>query len=160
MAPRKKSELKPEPEPTVIENYLGWPVVATTIAVRNAGDGLSKGMEIDPEVLAPGSTVIVVLECAVDAHDYKKVKDEDAFELVQVLKAGTALIMDAAVVREALASQAEKLKRAAEKSAGVVRLELTDEDRLLAEHERGEHTELRGGCPECDEEGRLSEEGN
>lgn len=157
---KKASELKPDPEPTVIDKYLGWDVIGTSVAVRNAGDGLSKGMSIDPKILTPGATVIVAIECEVVAHDYKRVPDEEAFELVQVLKAGTAVILEAASVRKALDVQRAAEQRDAEKKAGIVRLQLTDEDKLLAEHEAGKHAAgLRGGCPECDREAELSKAG-
>lgn len=133
-----------------LEPYQGRDVLRTSIAIRNAGDGLSEAMGIDPNTLDIGSTVYVVLECVVDAHDHKRIKDLDALELVQVLKAGTATLIDRDEVHEAVARQAEKIKRAKEDAAGVKRLPYTEE--LQDAHDAGQHTELVEGCPSCDAE--------
>lgn len=98
----------------VLGKYKGRDVVRTTIAIRNAGDGLSDAMAIEPDVLEQGSTVYVVLECTVGAHDYVPLKDKGTDlgvnELKQVLNAGTATLIDAKVVRSMIEEQAAKVR--------------------------------------------------
>jgi hypothetical protein len=163
MAQRKKSALEPEPAPNTLPDYLGKPVTGTSIRVRGAGDGLSAGMAITPEILAADELghLYVVLECEVGGHYHRVGKDDpETWTLEQVLNAGVAVVMDADVIREAIAAQAERLERASRLRKGVLKLPITDEDSLLAEHERGEHADgVREGCPECDEELRLEKEG-
>lgn len=136
---------------TKLTPYQGRDVLNTSIAIRNAGDGLSEAMGIDPVELAIGTKVTVVLECEVKAHDYQRIKDTDALTLTQVLKAGTATLIDADVVREALAEQEDRILRAREAAKGIVRLPTGDE--LDREHGDGLHAgELVAGCPSCDAE--------
>lgn len=140
---------------TKLPAYAGLPVVRTAIKVTNAGDGLSQGLAIDPEVLPLGSRVYVVLECVVDSHEHDRVLDKGSdtglLVLNQVLKAGTGTLIDGAVVREAIAQQAERIQRAKDEAAGRARLPLPDE--LQAQHDEGEHAAgLVPGCPTCDAE--------
>lgn len=136
--------------------YEGQQVVRTTISIRNAGDGLSEGLGIDPQLLAIGSKVYVVLECDVDAHDHKRLKDApELLVLDQVLKAGTGTLIDADVVKEAIAQQAQKIadakdavKRNAEAKDGVQRIPYDEE--LHAAHQAGLHPEPVEGCADCD----------
>lgn len=140
---------------TKLPDYMGRPVVRSTISIRNAGDGLSEGLAIDPQVLEPGAKVYVVLECVVHAHDHDRLLDKGndtgLMVLDQVLKAGTGTLIDADVVREAIAEQAERITRAKEAAAGLARLPYPDE--LQKQHDEGTHAEgLVDGCPACDAE--------
>lgn len=139
-----------------LPDYGGQPVVKTTISIRNAGDGLSEGLGIDPQLLAIGSRVYVVLECLVKAHDHKMLENaKDQLVLDQVLKAGTGTLIDAVVVREAIAAQAERIQAAKDAAAGRQRIPYDDDAEALAvEHldaAKG-HATLVPGCPECDKE--------
>lgn len=135
-----------------LEGYKGRDVLRTTIAIRNAGDGLSEAMAIDPEELPIGSTVYVVLECEVDKHTHAPIKEApDCLTLKQVLKAGTATLVDASLVSQMLDEQADKITRAKEAAAGVSRLPYGEE--LQRAHEAGDHADgLVEGCPTCDAE--------
>lgn len=145
---------------TKLPDYMGRPVVRSTISIRNAGDGLSEGLSIDPQVLQPGSTVYVVLECVVHAHDHDRLLDKGndtgLMVLDQVLKAGTGTLMDADVVRDAIVEQAEKIERAKDAAAGRAKLPYPDE--LAKQHADGVHAEgLVEGCPDCDAEVAAAE---
>lgn len=138
-----------------LPDYGGKPVVRTAIKITNAGDGLSQGLSIDPEVLALGARHYVVLECIVDSHEHDRImaKDVDTGLLVlnQVLKAGTGTLIDADVVRDAIAEQAAKIERAREAAKGIAKLPYPDE--LERQHDEGTHAEgLIEGCPKCDAE--------
>lgn len=138
---------------TKLPPYGGLPVVRTAIKVTNAGDGLSQGLAIDPEVLPLGSRVYVVLECVVDSHEHDRVLDKgnDTGLLIlnQVLKAGTGTLIEGEVVRDAIAQQADRIQRAKDEAAGRARLPLPEE--LQAQHDDGQHADgLVPGCPACD----------
>lgn len=144
---------------TTLPDYLGRQVTRTAIKITRAGDGLSAGMAIEPELLDPGSTVYVVLECVVDSHEHDRVLDKGndtgLMVLNQVLVAGTGVIIDAEVVKEAIAQQAAKIDRAKEQAQGVQRLP-TDEE-LYEAHTNGEHASgLVDGCVECSREALLT----
>lgn len=154
--------------------YQGKDVLRTSIAIKGAGDGLSEAMGIDPEELAIGSRGVLVLEFVVEAHKHKPIKDTNALSLEQILKAGTATLIDSDVVQSALAAQREKIDKAKADASGQPRLVDTsgtlnpeaiangappangDEDPpdevLLRHHAAGQHKELVEGCPACDRE--------
>lgn len=135
-----------------LPDYQGRKVARTTISIRNAGDGLSEGLSIDPQVLPLGATVHVVLECTVVGHDHDVMKQApDLLVLDQVLKAGTGTLIDSDVVKEAITQQADRIQRAKDEAAGRTRLPLPDE--LQAQHDEGGHADgLVPGCPSCDDE--------
>lgn len=140
---------------STLPDYGGRSVARTTLSIRNAGDGLSEGLSIAPQVLPLGQTVYVVLECVVDAHDHVRLKDRKSdtglLVLDQVLKAGTGTIVDAELVRDVIAAQAERILRAREAAQGLQRLPY--DDTLQAQHDEGEHADgLVAGCPDCEAE--------
>jgi hypothetical protein len=139
---------------TKLPDYAGSPVANTTISIRNAGDGLSKGMAIDPQVLVIGGTYYVTLECTLDAHDYKRMASApNMLTLDQVLKAGVAVLMDADLVKAAIEEQRERLLVAEEAKKGIERLPYDDEGELGLAHARGDHASgLVEGCPVCQSE--------
>lgn len=148
-----------------LDDYKGRPIVRTTIALRNAGDGLSEGMAIEPEVLEQGSEVNVLMRCKVADHVLKPITEKGTdlgmLELEQVLKAGTAVLVDADLGAEMLDKQAERV--AAHKQAmaeakalakgggvqGTMPPTKTDEQ-LHAEHTEGLHEEAEAGCVDCE----------
>lgn len=141
-------------EPRVLPDYAGRQVASTTISIRNAGDGLSKGMAIDPQVLTIGQTYYVTLECTLDAHDYKRLdKVPDQLTLDQILKAGVAVLMDADLVKSAIDTQRERIRAADEAKKGITRLPYDDEGKLGLAHADGKHAGgLVEGCPVCQAE--------
>lgn len=151
--------------------YKGQQVIGTSVSIRNAGDGLSEGLSISPEVFDVNSTLYVVLECEVDAHDYKRVKARGdvvpgVLVLDQVLKAGTATIVDGDLVTKHLDEQRERIdaaraeaERRKEAADGIGRL--PDDEAAAAaqaDHDKGAHaTGYVPGCPSCDEEREAME---
>lgn len=145
---------------TKLPEYGGRPVVRTAIKITNAGDGLSAGLAIEPQVLDISQTHYVVLECVVDSHEHDRIiaqgSDTGLLMLNQVLKAGTGTLIDADVVRTAIAEQAERIVRAKEAAKGVAKLPYPDE--LATQHAEGRHADgLVEGCPACDAEVAAAE---
>lgn len=153
---------------SALQPYRGRDVLRTTIAVRNAGDGLSEAMGIDPQELAIGSKVVLVLECEVKGHDYEPIPNTQALMLKQVLRAGTATIIDADVVQDALVAQREKIDKARAEASGQPRLidtsgavtseanvrdnpdEEPEDEVLLRHHAAGQHSDGPvEGCAAC-----------
>lgn len=141
-------------------SYRGRDVIRTKIAIRNAGDGLSEGMAIEPRMFDIDSTVYVLLECTVAKHDYEPIKDTDAMQVEQVFRAGSATSVDPDLARGLIESQAERILEAKEQAAGLLRIEFPgntpagdDEDDeaevLLRQHNVGAHVEINPACPLC-----------
>ena len=130
--------------------YRGRDVLRTAIAIRNAGDGLSAAMGIEPKEFNIGERVFVVLECEVTHHDYLAIPDTDCLELKQVFKAHGATMVDEDLVRRHLDEQADRIARARDAASGAQRL--PTEDELVYQHEQGNHFILFDGCPICEEE--------
>lgn len=97
-------------------------VASTSIAITRAGDGLSASLAIEPQVLHVGDNVVVVLDCVVSKIGFVPIKDSDDLDRVQTLRAGTALIIDRDVVRDALDAQQLKIEAA----KGVQRIDFPD----------------------------------
>lgn len=141
-----------------LSRFDGRDVLRTTIAITNAGDGLSEAMAVDPRELHLGERVRVVLDCEVAKVRFDPIKGTDALARVHVLRAGDATIVDDDLVEEHLRVQRERIAVAKEQAAGIVRLPGVDEapgseeDRLANEHVNGEHVDLVDGCPDCDNE--------
>lgn len=133
--------------------FEGRKVIKTTISVRNAGDGLSQAMEVDPQLLHQGDTVYVVMECAVGPVSFDPVKDSDSDCLRKhVLRAGAATIVDADLVKQAVEAQTEKIIASREAAAGIQRV--PDDETLRIEHADGFHDASKYiGCPVCYPEG-------
>ena len=92
--------------------YDGLDVLGATVSIRNAGDGLSESMAVDPVKLPVHDTVHVVLECEVTKHTYEEVKDTNGLRLVNVLRAGRATIIDRDQVTAALDEQQRRIDEA------------------------------------------------
>jgi hypothetical protein len=107
---------------TVLTPFDERDVTKATIAVTNAGDGLSKSLEIQPQEWHHGDTVHVVLRCQVSKVTF--VEDADSADLTRVhtLTAGTSTIVDGKLVAKVLAAQ----EKAIEAAKGV--LQLGDEE--------------------------------
>lgn len=99
--------------------FEGRDLVGIKVRITNAGDGLSKAMQIEPQVLHVGDIVYVVLEAEVDDVRHKRVKDLDVLERIQTLKAGTVTLVDESLVKDVLEAQ----RVAIEQAAGVERLD-------------------------------------
>lgn len=108
---------------TKLTPYRGRDVVRTSIAITNAGDGLSNAMKIDPVEYDPEGRVYVVLECTVSKHQHVPIPDTGTMELIQTFKAGTATIVDADLVKEHIAQQEARIQAAKDAATGQANLE-------------------------------------
>lgn len=109
---------------STIASFETREVIGSTIAVTNAGDGLSKAMDIEPVELHIGDVVHVVLECEVAKVTHTVSKDDNSkLVRVQSLRAGVATIVAAELVEEVIDAQRAKNDEA----AGLARLPF-DED--------------------------------
>lgn len=114
----------------LLPTFDGRDVIASTIAVRKAGDGLSEALSIEPAPFHIGETVFVVLECEVTAVNHLPIpKAESVLARKHVLTTETATIVDGALVAEVLGQQKAKLEtarleaqRAKEEKDGVQRV--------------------------------------
>jgi len=86
------------------------PVLGTGIKITNAGDGLSKALQVEPQIMHHGETKFVVLECEVANVAFPPIKDTDGVTRMHTLRAGTATMVDEDLVRELLDAQEEKNK--------------------------------------------------
>lgn len=136
---------------TTLSTFDGRDVIKATIAVTNAGDGLSDALKVDPQEFSLGDKVYVVLETEVAKIRFEEIKDTDALARVHVLKAGNATIVDGTLVAAQIAEQAERIRLAKEAEQGVQRLDFAADDaRLSGEHDDGAHDEPVLGCPKCE----------
>lgn len=105
------------------QEFEGFPVLSMTIAVTQAGDGLSKAMSVRPEEMHLGDIVQVLIETEVSKIRYEQIKDTDGVARVHTLKAGRATIVEGRAFDKALDDMSKKL----ESAAGIQRLPLDDE---------------------------------
>ena len=99
-------------------------VVSTSVAITNAGDGLSQAMNVEPRIMHHGDKVVVVLETEVSKVSFAPVKDTDVLNRIHTLRAGVATIVDRKLVAKVLDEQARKIEAA----KGVQRLDLEDDE--------------------------------
>ena len=107
-----------------LHRFEGRDVIGTRIAITRAGDGLSQALAIEPAELSIGDTVYVVLECTVSKVTHEPVKDTDSLTRVQTLQAGTATLVDKALVADVLQEQRDRLDEA----RGIQRLDFEEGD--------------------------------
>ena len=94
-------------------------VVATSIALTNAGDGLSKAVQTDPIELNIGDRVYLVIEADVSKVAFTPISPlSGELQRIHTLRAGTATIVDAVHVEELLEEQRVKNLRLAELRSG------------------------------------------
>ena len=99
-------------------DFEGDDVLAATVAIKKAGDGLSKALEVNPTLLHRGDKVYVVLECDVTKIAFAGIPGTDAVSRVHDLSTVGATLVDEKIVRAAL----DKTQEAIEKKAGIHRL--------------------------------------
>lgn len=114
--------------------FEGKDVRGSAVVIKRAGDGLSKELRINPEVIPDGATVYFVLKGEVDHVSFPKVdkasKDKirrhtvNTIEVTRVEAEDVEPFLEAARRRIAEAEEAERL--AEEKAAGVQRLPVGD----------------------------------
>lgn len=107
--------------------FDGKKVIATTIKVTKAGDGLSSALAIEPQEMHLGQKVYVVLECDVEKVQFGSSSDSDDLLIRQhILATATATIVPRETVIEMLTAQRLKIERARDLAKG--QHHLTDEN--------------------------------
>jgi hypothetical protein len=104
--------------------FEGRDIVQTSVAVTNAGDGLSQSLTVEPRILHVGDTGAVVLEYTVTKVGFVPVKDTDVLARVATLKAGNATLIDLDVVGSALEANRVRIEQA----RGLFRLDLDGDE--------------------------------
>ena len=94
--------------------FEGDTVVRVSIAITNAGDGLSEAMAVEPRLMHRGDKVFVVLECECTKVVMQPSSKEtpNLINRQHVLRAGVATIVDEELVRSVLDEQALRIERA------------------------------------------------
>lgn len=105
---------------TVPDTFDGRDVIMTSVAVTNAGDGLSQSLAVDPREIHIGDSGVIALEYVCTKVGFVEIKDTECLNRVATLRAGAATVIDRAVVAEHLEAQALKI----EKAKGTQRLPL------------------------------------
>lgn len=101
----------------ILHKIEGNEVIASKVAIKNAGDGLSKALAVEPVELPMFEEVFIVLRCAVGALHFAPVKDTRSLIRTQDLIAGTATLVDKSLVIDLLQAQQEKIDEAEGKAA-------------------------------------------
>lgn len=110
---------------TKLGKHDGKEIIGCAIAVRNAGDGLSRAMQVEPTIIKDGTKVYIVMEGTVHGIEYKDVPNDDRKTMrVHIVRAGTATLVDREFAEEVL----EKQAAAIEEFRGINRLDFTAGD--------------------------------
>lgn len=110
---------------SALQPFDGRDVLKATIAITNAGDGLSEALAVEPKEYHLGDRVYVVLETTVDKVRFADAgKDGDGLIRLHTLKAGRATIVSGDVVRDVLDEQQQRIERA----RGILQLPLDPDD--------------------------------
>lgn len=109
-----------------LQPYEERDVVACSIKIVSAGDGLSAALTVDPVELHHGEIVHVVLQCEVAKVTYEPVKDLDVLRRVHTLRAQFGTLVDEAFAKAVLAEQRLIIERA----QGVERLPIDGDDEV------------------------------
>lgn len=108
------------PTTTPLGTFDGRDVITSSVAIRNAGDGLSQAMSIAHTQLHHGDTVYVVLECQVKDVQFPLIKDTDSLNRKHILRAGVATLVDKELVDAVISAQ----RTAIDKAKGIEQLPL------------------------------------
>jgi hypothetical protein len=136
-----------------LDSFEDRDVVAASVRIKKAGDGLSAAMHFAPVALHIGDTVFVVLECTVGPVSLRPIKDTNVLERVHDLIAGNATYVDEDLVRKHLDEQAARLAAAREKALaekGILRLPFA----TVGDEDGGDEDETG---PDADETGHEDE---
>lgn len=101
----------------------GISVAGATIAIRSAGDGLSKAMKVDPQLIHHKQTVYVVLECECIDVQFPQIPDANEVTRKHILKAGVATLIDRKAVIAALDATRDQIQAARDAETGAATLD-------------------------------------
>lgn len=124
MATRKKAGAVIAPDHSTLTPFDDREVATASIAVTNAGDGLSTALSIDPVEFHIGDIVDVLLRCEVSKVGHVEIKDTQLLNRVHTLKAGVGTIVDREFADAAITAQAQKN----EEAKGILSLDLNGHD--------------------------------
>lgn len=124
MARKSKSATTATAGTATLSPFEGKEVIATTIAITRAGDGLSAALAVDPVEMHTGQKVYVVLETEVEKVSFIPSKDSEQKMIRQhTLRAGTSTIVEASLVEAVLDLQKCRI----EEAKGIQRLDFDDD---------------------------------
>lgn len=137
-------------------SFDGHSVRGTTIRITNTGDGLSKALKIDPQLLQMGDRIFVVVEAVVGPITFDPI-DDDSDDVIRKHSASAQAVtlVDESLVREVLDAQIERIEAAREAESGQTRLNLSNdpdeppEEGFVLAHVAGDHKRKKRGCPLC-----------
>lgn len=113
MARKSKSATTATSGTAKLSKFDGREVIATTIKITKAGDGLSQALAIDPVEMHHGERRYVVLEANVGKVEFVPSKDDpDCLIRVHTLVAGTTTMVDEELVKAVIELQRTKLNEA------------------------------------------------
>lgn len=102
----------------------GEPVVGSAIALRNAGDGLSDAMAVDPVILRRKETGYAVIAWEVDHIEFPPAKKGQGVLRKHVLRATHSAIVTEEFAAQAIAASKKELIRKREEALGIQHLDL------------------------------------
>ena len=111
--------------------FEGLDVLTQSMEVTNAGDGLSKGLAIEPQELHHGDEVVIVLRGTIAKVRFDPIKDTDALRRVVVFRSEEGMLNTTASVATALDKQRAKLAKAkadADQVEGQTAIDVPGED--------------------------------
>lgn len=101
-------------ETTTLEPFDGMPVVVSTVAITNAGDGLSDALSVRPQEWRIGDDVYLVLHARVAKVDFAPATKDtpDLLARKHVFKAQTIAVTDDAGVKKILRDEERRKQEA------------------------------------------------
>lgn len=121
------------PKTKTLRDFEGLQVARTSIALTNAGDGLSEAMKVEPAEYHVGDKAFLVIEAECTKVTFLPCdRNEPGHDQnrLHTFRAGTATIADGELIADLVAAQAEKNMRAREEEAGIQRLPVGDDSDL------------------------------
>lgn len=125
------------------DDFEGRQITKQTMALTNAGDGLSRAMKVAAETHKPGDKVFVLMETTVGKITFDPF-DDTLCARNETLKAEVATIVDEAFAKETIDKQ-----RAAEKAHEDEQSGQGDFLKLAEDHDAGLHDTPNEQCPKC-----------
>ena len=109
--------------------FDGRTVASASLAITNAGDGLSQALAVEAREFHIGDVVDVLIRCEVTKVGHLEIKDTDLLNRVHTLKAGVGTIVDAEFAETAIVEQ----QRKNDEAKGVLSLDLDADGEPAAE---------------------------
>jgi hypothetical protein len=107
---------------SALGEFDGKPVLQASTKLRNAGDGLSKSMKIQPILIHQGDEVYTLTKSVCTEVSFEPIDKDDPTgpqRRVAILRAGTQTIVDESVAKAQIEAQEFKIREAIEKAKGI-----------------------------------------